>query len=60
MFEQMVADGYTRVFFSSAAFLTHARTEYTNVEFVDKARTHSFPEAWRGRVYLMERSLAEA
>ena len=28
MFEPMIADGYRRVFFSSATFLTHARSMY--------------------------------
>lgn len=57
MFEQMVADGYTSVFFSSAAFLTHARTMYRNAGFVDMAHPDGFPGAWRDRVYFMERSL---
>ena len=33
MFEQMVADGYQRVFFSSATFLTHARKMYRAIAF---------------------------
>jgi GNAT superfamily N-acetyltransferase len=58
MFEQMVADGYTRVFFSSAAFLTHARAMYRNAGFVDMAHPQGFPETFRDRVYFMERALA--
>lgn len=59
MFEQMVADGYSRVFFSSAAFLTHAREMYRSAGFVDMAHPHSFPETWRDKVYFMERSLVQ-
>lgn len=59
MFEQMVADGYKRVFFSSAAFLKHARTMYRNAGFIDMAHPHGFPKAWRDKVYFMERSLEE-
>lgn len=57
MFEQMVADGYTRVFFSSAAFLTHARAMYSDAGFVDMEHPQGFPSAWRDKVYFMERSL---
>jgi GNAT superfamily N-acetyltransferase len=57
MFEQMVADGYTRVFFSSAVLLTHARATYKNTGFVDMAHPESFPISWRDKVYFMERSL---
>ncbi len=57
MFTQMAADGYKHVFFSSAIFLTHARTMYREAGFVDMAHPQSFPEAWRDKVYFMERSL---
>ncbi len=57
MFEQMVADGYERVFFSSAAFLKHARAMYRNAGFTDMPHPEDFPEAWRDRVYFMERAL---
>lgn len=57
MFAQMVADGYTRVFFSSATFLTHARAMYRSAGFVDMAHPEGFPDAWRDKVYFMERSL---
>jgi GNAT superfamily N-acetyltransferase len=57
MFEQMVADGYTHVFFSSAKFLTQARAMYRTAGFVDVAHPEDFPDAWRDKVYFMERSL---
>ncbi|MGA9411018.1 MAG: GNAT family N-acetyltransferase [Roseobacter sp.] len=57
MFDQMVVDGYRQVFFSSATFLTHARAMYKNAGFVDMAHPHGFPDAWRDKVYFMERSL---
>ena len=59
MFTQMIEDGYTRVFFSSATFLTHARTMYRSAGFVDMAHPAGFPDAWRDKVYFMERSLVE-
>ncbi len=57
MFEQMIADGYTRVFFSSATFLRHARAMYQNAGFTDMAHPAGFPEDWRDKVYFMERAL---
>jgi GNAT superfamily N-acetyltransferase len=57
MFEQMVADGYEKVFFSSAIFLTHAREMYRNAGFVDIPHPEGFPDVWRDKVYFMERSL---
>ena len=57
MFEQMIADGYQRVFYSSATFLTHARTMYENAGFVPIAHPNGFPDEWRDKVYFMDRSL---
>ncbi len=57
MFAQMIADGYTHVFFSSATFLEHARTMYENAGFVPMQHPEDFPDAWRDKVYFMERSL---
>jgi GNAT superfamily N-acetyltransferase len=57
MFEQMVADGYKRVFYSSATFLTHARAMYENAGFVPIPHPQDFPDEWRDKVYFMERSL---
>ncbi|WP_223420818.1 GNAT family N-acetyltransferase [Tateyamaria pelophila] len=57
MFEQMVADGYETVFFSSATFLTHARAMYESAGFVSMPQPEGFPDAWRNKVYFMERSL---
>ncbi|MEE4187801.1 MAG: GNAT family N-acetyltransferase [Roseobacter sp.] len=57
MFAQMIADGYTRVFFSSATFLKHARTMYRNAGFVDMTHPEDFPHLWRDKVYFMERAL---
>ena len=57
MFEQMVADGYEKVIFSSAKFLTHARTMYRNAGFEDMPHPDGFPDAWRDYVYFMQRPL---
>lgn len=57
MFDQMIADGYKRVFFSSARFLTHARAMYERAGFVDMPHPADFPDAWRDYVYFMERKL---
>ena len=57
MFEQMVADGYEKVFFSSATFLTHARAMYEKAGFTDMPQPECFPTAWRDKVYFMERTL---
>jgi len=57
MFEQMISDGYKKVVFSSATFLTHARTMYRNAGFVDMPHPAGFPDEWRKFVYFMERSL---
>ena len=57
MFAQMVVDGYERVFFSSATFLMHARAMYEKAGFVNMAHPQGFPDAWRDKVYFMERSL---
>lgn len=57
MFEQMAADGYESVFFSSARFLTHARAMYESAGFADMPHPQGFPEVWRDKVYFMKRSL---
>ena len=57
MFEQMIADGYETVFFSSAKFLIHARAMYESAGFSPIPHKPGFPEAWRDYVYFMERSL---
>ena len=57
MFEQMISDGYRKVVFSSATFLTHARAMYKAAGFVDMPHPPGFPEEWRERVYFMERDL---
>lgn len=57
MFEQLIIDGYRKVFFSSATFLTHAREMYKAAGFSDIPHPEGFPDAWRNRVYFMERSL---
>ena len=58
MFKQMIADGYQKVFFSSATFLTQARAMYESVGCVAVSHPPGFPEDWRERVYFMERALA--
>lgn len=57
MFEKMIADGYRKVFFSSAEFLTHARAMYEGAGFSVIPHPMGFPDAWRKRVYFMERNL---
>lgn len=57
MFEQMISDGYEKVVFSSAKFLTHARAMYESAGFVDMPHPPGFPDEWRQYVYFMERSL---
>ncbi|MBV1867930.1 MAG: GNAT family N-acetyltransferase [Marinosulfonomonas sp.] len=57
MFEQMIEDGYQKVIFSSATFLTHARSMYEAVGFVDMPHPEAFPDEWRNYVYFMERAL---
>lgn len=57
MFEAMVADGYEKVVFSSAKFLTHARDMYVKAGFKNIPHPEGFPDAWRDYVYFMERSL---
>jgi GNAT superfamily N-acetyltransferase len=55
--QQLIADGYRRVFFSSAAFLTHARAMYEAAGFSGIPHPTGFPDEWRERVYFMERTL---
>lgn len=57
MFEELVAAGYRKVFFSSAVFLTHARAMYEAAGFVSIPHPAGFPDEWRNRVYFMERTL---
>ena len=57
MFEQMIADGYRQVFFSSATFLTHAKKMYEKAGFEDMDQPDGFPADWRDYVYFMQRSL---
>lgn len=57
MFDQMVLDGYKRVFFSSARFLTHARAMYKVAGFVDMPQPQGIPDVWRDKIYFMERAL---
>jgi GNAT superfamily N-acetyltransferase len=57
MFAQMISDGYQKVFFSSATFLTHARTMYEKAGFQGIPHPAGFPDDWRNRIYFMERAL---
>ncbi|MBL4768536.1 MAG: GNAT family N-acetyltransferase [Rhodobacteraceae bacterium] len=57
MFEEMTADGYRKVKFSSAKFLTHAKKMYKRAGFSDIPHPQDFPDAWRKYVYFMERQL---
>jgi hypothetical protein len=58
MVEQMIADGYRKVVFSSAVFLTHAKAMYEAAGFSSIPHPNGFPDDWRDRVYFMERVLA--
>ena len=57
MFAQMIEDGYHKVVFSSAAFLTHAKSMYEASGFTAVPHPQGFPEEWKPYVYFMERSL---
>ena len=59
MFEEMIADGYQHVIFSSARFLTHARRLYESVGFVDMPHPSDFPEHLRDFAYFMRRPLVD-
>ncbi|NDW53978.1 GNAT family N-acetyltransferase [Aliiroseovarius sp. PrR006] len=59
MFEQMIQDGYQKVIFSSANFLTHAKAMYEATGFTDIPHPEHFPDQWRPYVYFMERTLVE-
>lgn len=60
MFTQMAEDGYDKVMFSSAVFLTHARALYESVGFRDIPQPEGFPGHLRDYVYFMERPLGAA
>ena len=57
MFEQMIADGYRKVFFSSAVFLTHARAMYESAGFTLMRYPDGLSDDQRARTYFMEREL---
>ncbi len=57
MFEQMIKDGYRKVMFSSAIFLTHAKAMYEAAGFKSAPHPEGFPTEWKPYVYFMERSL---
>lgn len=57
MFARMRDDGYDRVMFSSARFLTHARALYESMGFADMPAPQDFPDELRDTVYFMERAL---
>ena len=57
MFDQMRADGYDTVRFSSARFLSHAEALYRSVGFHDAPHPPGFPEHLKSFVYFMERPL---
>ena len=60
MFQEMIADGYHKVIFSSAKFLTHARTMYENAGFQNMEHPAGFPDDWRDYVYFMQRTLVSS
>jgi GNAT superfamily N-acetyltransferase len=57
MFAQMIEDGYHKVVFSSAGFLTHAKAMYEAAGFSDVPHPQGFPDEWKPYVYFMERTL---
>lgn len=57
MFDQMRADGYKTVRFSSARFLLHARGLYERVGFKDIPHPEGWPDFLRPITYHMERPL---
>ncbi len=57
MFTYMRSDGYTKVQFSSARFLVHARHLYESVGFKDIEQPAGVPAKLREAVYFMERAL---
>ena len=57
MFNCMKADHYTRVRFSSAKFLLHARALYESVGFSDIPQPDDFPTFLQDFVYFMEKPL---
>ncbi len=57
MFEQMISDGYRKVVFSSARFLTHSRHLYEAVGFRDTPHPEGFTDHFHSFIYFMERPL---
>ena len=57
MFSQMIGDGYQKVVFSSAIFLTHAKNMYAAAGFPCAPHPEGFPDEWKPYVYFMERAL---
>ena len=57
MFDQMRGDGYQKVRFMSAHFLTHARKLYESVGFQDMPLPDDYPDEYRDLDYFMERLL---
>ena len=57
MFDQMRRDGYQKVRFMSAHFLTHARKLYETVGFQYMPLPDDYPDEYRDLDYFMERSL---
>ncbi len=57
MFAQMIEDGYQKVVFSSAVFLTHAKAMYEAAGFSSVPHPQGFPDEWKPYVYFMERRL---
>ncbi len=59
MFAMLNANGYQKVFFSSATFLTHARAMYEAAGFVKISHPSDFPKEWHNYTYFMERSIGQ-
>ena len=55
MFIRLSKNGFHKVFFTSATFLTHARAMYETAGFVDISHPPDFPVEWLDKTYFMER-----
>ena len=57
MFARLSVNGFYKVFFTSATFLTHARAMYETAGFMDIPHPPEFPAEWLDKTYFMERHI---
>ena len=57
MFARLSINGFYKVFFTSATFLTHARAMYETAGFMDIPHPLEFPAEWLDKTYFMERHI---